>query len=444
MNPLLPLFVVIAAFLIGAGTHGVQPAPAPETDCREWQACRDLALQAHQRGEEEAFHDLAWRAVQTRGRRDPGLLFLLARAQSASGRPHDALVTLRRLATELGVAHDISTDDDFRRVRALPAWPETEAEIRRVESAPAHPSQADAPPETTPPSVTAAAPRPSPGASATAIARSEEVARFAAPRFAPGGLAYDAVSRRFVVGNLPERKLTIVAEGSNRAATLSGDAAQLLGVQAIAIDRRRGDLWVVSSSADEARSELHKLQLVSGRVLRVFAAPAALGQTRFVDVAVAQGNGVLVLDAEGPRLLRPSEGENSLAVAMDLPAGKVASLAATDDGRAAYVAYDDRLMRVELAGRSTARVVPPNGTNLGGFVRIRWRRGALAGIQREAGGASALRQLRFGRTGATVTGSDLLDLFETDGAIPLDLLENELYYLVPGPPDAVIRRIRLK
>ena len=55
-------------------------------------------------------------------------MYLLARAQSLSGRPGDALVMLRRLA-QLGVPTDAAENDDFRRVRALAGWAEVEALI---------------------------------------------------------------------------------------------------------------------------------------------------------------------------------------------------------------------------------------------------------------------------------------------------------------------------
>ena len=59
---------------------------------------------------------------------------MLARAQSLSGRPHDALVMLQRLAA-MGVATDAATSDDFSRVRALPGWAEFEAKINGTPSA---------------------------------------------------------------------------------------------------------------------------------------------------------------------------------------------------------------------------------------------------------------------------------------------------------------------
>jgi hypothetical protein len=84
--------------------------------CAEWRECRQLALAAADRGEFETFHDLAWRAVQTGPAKDAALMYLLARAQALSGRPHDALVMLRRLA-EMGVPSDADTNEDFNRTR---------------------------------------------------------------------------------------------------------------------------------------------------------------------------------------------------------------------------------------------------------------------------------------------------------------------------------------
>src|SRR5918997_46005 len=100
--------------LLAAGPAVAQPSadPRPPTDCTEPQDCRQRATDALARGEYEAAHDLAWRAVQKSPKRNNELLYLLARAQCLSGRPHDALVMLDRLA-ETGVAADAVTDEDF-------------------------------------------------------------------------------------------------------------------------------------------------------------------------------------------------------------------------------------------------------------------------------------------------------------------------------------------
>ena len=92
------------------------PASSPPAGCQDWQECRQQALDAVARHEYERFHDLAWRAVQKGPPRSPELMFLLARAQSLSGRPHDALVMLGRLAAA-GFMTTAATSPDFERVR---------------------------------------------------------------------------------------------------------------------------------------------------------------------------------------------------------------------------------------------------------------------------------------------------------------------------------------
>src|SRR5688572_13994832 len=105
-------------------------AQSRDPGCAEWQQCRAMALEAADRGEFETFHNLAWRTVQTGPPRDPALMFILARAQALSGRPHDALVMLDRLA-QMGIASDVDANDDFARTKQLPEWPAVAERIDR-------------------------------------------------------------------------------------------------------------------------------------------------------------------------------------------------------------------------------------------------------------------------------------------------------------------------
>src|SRR5262249_13104997 len=185
---------------------------------KEWRECRQMALEAASQGDYQRFHDLAWRAMQSGPARDPDLMYLLARAQALSGRPHDALVMLQRLA-DMGVATDAATNDDFARTRQLPGWPDVLAKIERItnpnaslRSAPAAaPPAAPLAPAAAPPSALpppAASPSPAPAA---------EAVRFSSQRFEPTGLAYDAVSERFVVGDRVGHRLIVVDKSTNRA-----------------------------------------------------------------------------------------------------------------------------------------------------------------------------------------------------------------------------------
>src|SRR5437762_9068035 len=201
--------------------------------CTEWHECRELARAAADRGEYETFHDLAWRAVQTGPPKDPSLLYLLARAQALSGRTRDALVILQRLA-EMGVPLDAVTNDDFNRTRQLPGWPEVADLINRV-------GRPDTPRSGAAAGTSGSLPSP------------PEAVRFSSESFAPVGLAYDAVSRRFLFGDRLGRKLIVVGEGSNHPVDfVRADSAGFGEISAIEIDGKRGDLWVASAGSDGA------------------------------------------------------------------------------------------------------------------------------------------------------------------------------------------------
>lgn len=491
----VPLAPVIAVLLV----PGLQPVAAAsgqasaQAACHEWRACRQLALDAAARGDYETFHDLAWRAVQTGPPADPDLMYLLARAQCLSGRPHDALVMLERLA-DRGVWTDAETNDDFRRTRALPGWPAVKAAIERVRAAAADP--APPPPEPSPPARSAPAPstpepsapepgRPVPFLGATVLpapslpaataplptppspvspppapsptaersdapepeapalamavveAPVEEAARFSTAPFAPGGLAYDAISRRFVFGDLAARRVKIVAEGMRHTVNLVGaTSAGFHDVMALEIDERRGDLWVVSAAAGGGAAALHKLQLVSGRPLATFEAPAALEPLMFTDVAVTAAGTALVLDRAGRRVfgLEARAATLELLVALDVEAPT--SLAPADE-RVAYVAHRDGIARLDLRTRTARPVVAPAGIEIGGFERIRWYRESLVGVQALADGSRRVVRLMLAPGGRAVTAGTVIRSSIPAGAGPTcaTISGDDLYYLVSVPRD---------
>ncbi len=170
---------------------------------------------------------------------------------------------------------------------------------------------------------------------------------FSSAGITAGALAYDAVSGRFIVADVRDRRLLVLGERSGRLASLAGIDAGLGDISAMEIDSREGDLWVVSNSPAGRRSTLHKLQLISGRVLFSIPLPAEQGDSRFTDVAITPLH-VLVLDAEGRRVLRATKKGKTLDVAARLAAPDVASLAPSSE-TTAYAAYDRGLVRIDLA-----------------------------------------------------------------------------------------------
>lgn len=421
--------------------------PRPRADCRDWHECRQLALDAAEGGEYERFHDLAWRAVQTGPKNDPALMYLLARAQSLSGRPGDALVMLERLAA-MGVATDASTNDDFRRVRNLPGWAEFEKISAGLKG-----------------STTDTAGLPSTGLGAGKASTSEkagektaglkasatdntkepaEAVRFETLPFTPAGLAYDGVSRRFIVADRRARRLAVIDEFSRHVANLaSAQSAGFGDIAAIEIDARQGDLWVVS--ADGPRATLHKLQLISGRSLASYVPPEALGDVEFVDVAATPDDGVLVLDRAGHRVFHLRPKASALELSFTLPDDRPAALAPAGD-QIVYVAHASGISRVDLSARNVAALRPGKGVDLRNITKLRWYKGALMAVQRADDGSYRVVRLELDRQGRAVAalrplGASLASVDPT----AVTLAGGALYYLASADETQMtVRKLPLK
>ena len=110
-------------------SSAASPASARDRPlCHDWTECRQFALKAYADHDFEAFHDFARRSLAAGPPRDPRLMFLLARAQSLSGRRDDSIQMLGRLAL-MGVATDAPTSMEFAAVRAAEGWPALEAKL---------------------------------------------------------------------------------------------------------------------------------------------------------------------------------------------------------------------------------------------------------------------------------------------------------------------------
>ena len=445
-----PVLSLVRLLVAAASLSALQTAPAPAVTCREWHDCQRLALEAYARADYELFHDLAWRTVQTGPPRNAELMYMLARAQSLSGRPHDALVMLGRLA-EVGFVSDAATNDDFRAVRQLRQWPELEAAI----AAAARPRSASAPTNSAPtvaaPPVAAppAAAPPAASPSAAASRRLDEALRTAGGVLGSAGLAYDRVSSRFVVADAGLRKLVIIDERSGHVVDLvTAASAGFYDITGLEIDPLRGDLWVVSAEPTASgtnqspASALHKLQLVSGRPVAQIPVPADLQPCRLNDVAVTRDGGVLVLDAIGNRVLRLRSGTQTFASVATLHVEGATSLAAAGD-RIVYVAHASGVARVDTVTGAVHPVTSEPDVQLGGLERIRWARDSLIGIQRLSDGSQRAVRIRIadGRAAAM----DVIDTGITATDHPVAAVSGDDFYLLVhqasgSSNDVVIRR----
>jgi hypothetical protein len=474
------------SFLTIVWLTSASPVPqAPAAECATRDTCHAQALIAEAAGEYERFHDLAWRAMQKGKANDPELMLMLSRAMALSGRPGDAIVMISRLA-DMGVTVDAS-GDEYAVVRTLKGWPDVEAKVAALPGPPvtdlapaaaATPAAATPPPnsETAPTSSRRAkAPPPVSRAEAAAKPRSREPSgsnvapkgrteepnprssepnpgtvepdpktpepkrsteepatgepfSYAAPPSATSGLAYDAVSRRFLVGDPREGRLMVIDEVSHHVVPLvsAAGAGFYDEVTAFRIDARRGDLWVVSTRTDgeRAASVLHKLQLVSGRPIYEIEA-ASFGDVRFVDVAVDTSGTVYALDAADSRIFRVRAGSRALELVSRIGVDGPTAFDVVDE-RTAIVAGSAGLSRVDLtSGRATAIPTP---TPLGAVASIDARGRSLFVLDRGADGSGQLVRCVFDRTRRRIA-----SVIVVGAASAIARTGNTLYYIAaPG------------
>lgn len=496
----MPTCVSTCLILIGLSLASVPAAAAQPAECDSWQACRAQVEEAIASGAVERAHDLAWRAVQKGPKDDPSLMFLLARAQSLSGRPADALVMVRRLA-ERGVPTEADAHPDLARMRALPGWLEVRGMVARAapvlagSSTPAtdegpgtleispglKPRRSSgsagtspglkprrsgpvvAPPRAQPdrPERRGSSPERrgfSPGdalAPVDATPLVEERVRFSGDRFATAGLAYDAVSHRYLLGDRDGRKVRVVGEGLDEAVDLvRSESAGFGSVRALAIDTRRGDLWVASADEAAGTGALHRLQLISGRPLKAYPLGGATGLSAPVDLAVTPAGAVLVLDARG-RLARLMPGAESTGDPLELGVAEATSIAVGRSETQAFVAYRMGILRVNLSSGAAVRLSEPAGVALGGFLRLRRHRDGLVGLQSGHDGTARLVRLTLAANASGVQSATYFDIRidATGGPVTIAVSGDEIALVgdpptEDGPPETgatalVVRRVRL-
>ena len=284
----------------------------------------------------------------------------------------------------------------------------------------------------------------------------EEAAKFSTRPFVPGGFAYDAASQRLLFGDVTGRRLFVVGEGSDRTADLiRADSAGFDDVTAIAVDAKRGDLWVASSDASGSGGAVHRLQLISGRALAKLPVPGD-GPMRLSDVAVTGDGTVFILDGATPRIFVRRAGATAVALLTPLTVPGPVSITASDDGRSAYVAHRDGITQIDVSSRRARPLGAAKSVTLGGFAFIRWHRDGLVGSQFQPDGSPGLVRLRLDRDQASVREATLTgDQASGEGRAAFAAISgDDLYYVVtegadktaPGSPltDVRVNRVKLR
>jgi hypothetical protein len=209
--------------------------------------------------------DEARRAADARPKH-PRLQFELAAALASSGAHDDALARLERIAL-WGFIYRPDQRKEFEALKTLPRFQSVMA--RFVENA-------------------------------APIGKPELAFTLEQKALIAEGLAFDAKTKRFFVSSVREKKIFAIDRHGQATAFVSGLEDGAFGM---AIDAKRGVLWVASSSLPqvegfrEERAALLKIDLATGRVLSTL---RLNGKHVFGDVTVAPDGEVFVSDSVAP------------------------------------------------------------------------------------------------------------------------------------------------
>lgn len=388
------MLLVASALACAVPAAAQVPASNVPASCYPSKACLDQARAALARGEFELGHTLAWRAHQQGSAPDASLLYLLARAQVLSGRTGGAIVTLERLA-RLGVATGVADDPEFAPVRALPDWPIVAAMFEK---------------------------------------QSGTIERTRIALTLPAGvsvsdLAWDGVSRRWLMASASDARVLVVGEGERVLSTLVGGAAAGFSapLAGLAIDTTRGDLWVLSRpAADTGRTRFHRLQLISGRPLASIDATAG---TDFVSVQSA-GDGRLLAVASDGATARLAPEARRLVAGRRIDGLAITATAYSPALGGLLAASPRGLFLVNPATGRASAIEAADGFALDGLSGVCASGRTAFVLQTGALGVRRVVQLHFGAGGAAPR-AEIIDQNLPEGSTPVAcaVADNRLHYV---------------
>lgn len=310
--------LLLAALLCTAAT-------APETDLEAYFRLRQEGAAAA-RANDLATAEARFEAASALIPDAPGPLIMLARIETAAGKPDEAIARLRHYAN-LGLTYDVTADPALAPLAAVPAF---SAVVDTLKS------------------------------NAAPVGDPHVVAILT-----PAGAVFEGLvwtGRQWLVSSVAGRTIQKVDEGG-LSPFLAPDAATG-GLFGMALDGTGGVLWVAEADGPglpggqgELRTALLKVELSSGRVLARYPVADNDKPRQLGDVVIMDDGAVYASDGRGSALYRLPKGGETLEKVADLrelasPQGMVAC---GSDGLL-VVDYSSGLHRFDPATGRTARV----------------------------------------------------------------------------------------
>lgn len=231
----------------------------------------------------------------------------------------------------------------------------------------------------------------------------------------PEAMAFDEGSDRVLVGTIRDGLILASSDGERWETLASAEhLPELQGVFDLAVDARRGHLWVASSNfayfSGDARedgviSSLLRLDLETGELERDYPLSSGDGRNVLGSLAVAADGTVFAADTRAPVIYRLEPGAEKLEPYFGHPGfTSLRGMALNEDGSLLYVAdYGLGIFVIDATGGQQAwQLAVPETFNAGGIDGLLWWNNHLIAIQNAITPQRVVR-LELGGDGLGVT-----------------------------------------
>ena len=218
----------------------------------------------------------------------------------------------------------------------------------------------------------------------------------------PEGIAYDPFSRRFFVGSIHQGRIMSVDE-NGKSTDFSTATDGLWSVSGMTVDADRRILWATTSSfpqfegykpAEKGRAGLFKYDLVTGKLLERFFAPAGDGEHALGDLTLDRTGRVYITDSISPVIYAIAPNGKVLETFIrDATFSSLNGITFDTSGKTLYVSdYTNGIYKVDVLSKKFVQVKPSRNVTLIGIDGLYFFRGDLIATQN---GVSPQRVVRF-------------------------------------------------
>ncbi|HEV8579473.1 MAG TPA: hypothetical protein VGX68_10365 [Thermoanaerobaculia bacterium] len=342
---------------LALGVAALPRLSTAETGLEQVSAIYRQALEAYEKKDYATYYE-GFSRLSAILPNDPGVVFRLAGASALTGRVAEAESLLKRL-TAMQVDRDLVSSPDFVSIHETAAF---KAAVTAMESL-------------------------------KAPVGTETIAfRLPERDFIPEGIAWDPVTRTFLVSSVHLRKVVRVGrDGAVRDLVQAGQDG-LWSALGIDIDPGRRILWVCSTAykqikgatpGEEGQAALFAFHADSGKLLGRYPLAGGVKGHGCDSLAVGPRGDVYVSDGETGAIYRLRRGAKALEAF--LAGGSLysaQSLAFPPGGKALFIAdYARGVVGVDLSSRKVTLLPAPQDAALGGIDGLAYYGGSLLAVQ---------------------------------------------------------------